>query len=41
MIASYLYNYIFIKTKKTGGTTAEVTLAASCGPNDIVTGFVD
>jgi hypothetical protein len=37
MLASYLHNFIFIKTKKTGGTTAEVTLGASCGPADIVT----
>ena len=37
MIVSFLHDYIFIKTKKTGGTTVEVTLSASCGPKDIVT----
>jgi hypothetical protein len=37
MIASYLHNFIFIKTKKTGGTTIEMALAPGCGPDDIVT----
>jgi hypothetical protein len=37
MIASYLHNFIFIKTKKTAGTTVEMTLAPLCGPNDIIT----
>ena len=37
MIASYLHNFIFIKTRKTAGTTMEVALASCCGPDDIVT----
>jgi len=38
MIASYARNFIFIKTKKTAGTTIELTLApAASGPDDIVT----
>jgi hypothetical protein len=37
MIASYLHNFIFIKTRKTAGTTVEVALATCCGPDDIVT----
>jgi hypothetical protein len=37
MIASYLHNFIFIKTKKTAGTTVELTLGPICGPDDIVT----
>jgi hypothetical protein len=37
MIASYLRNFIFIKTKKTAGTSVEVALAEVCGPADIVT----
>jgi hypothetical protein len=37
MIASFLHKFIFIKTKKTGGTTVEVTLGAFCGPVDIIT----
>ena len=37
MIASFLHNFIFIKTRKTAGTTVEVALASCCGPDDIVT----
>jgi hypothetical protein len=37
VICSYLRNFIFIKTKKTGGTTMEMVLARSCGPQDIIT----
>ncbi|HEY4113994.1 MAG TPA: hypothetical protein VGM17_08020 [Rhizomicrobium sp.] len=37
MIISYLHNFIFIKTKKTAGTTVEMVLAPLCGPDDIIT----
>ncbi|MBV9571791.1 MAG: hypothetical protein JO056_11170 [Alphaproteobacteria bacterium] len=37
MIASFLHNFIFIKTKKTAGTTVEMVLAPACGPDDIIT----
>lgn len=37
MIASYVHNFIFIKTKKTAGTAVEVALGEVCGPGDIVT----
>jgi hypothetical protein len=37
VIASFLHNYIFIKTKKTAGSTIEAALAPSCGPDDIIT----
>jgi hypothetical protein len=37
MIASYLHNFIFIKTKKTAGTAVEIVLGDICGPEDIVT----
>lgn len=37
MIVSYSKNFIFIKTKKTAGSTVEAVLAAGCGPEDIVT----
>jgi len=37
MIVSYLHNFIFIKTKKTGGSSIEMTLAPHCGPGDIIT----
>jgi hypothetical protein len=37
MIVSYLHNFIFIKTKKTAGSSMEVALATHAGPDDIVT----
>ena len=37
MIISHKYELIFIKTKKTAGTSIEVLLSQYCGPNDIVT----
>jgi len=37
MLASYLRNFIFVKTQKTGSTTVEVIFADFCGPEDIVT----
>lgn len=37
MIASFLHNFIFIKTRKTAGTTIELALAPLCGPDDIIT----
>jgi hypothetical protein len=37
MIVSYSKNFIFIKTKKTAGTTVEAVLGAACGPGDVVT----
>ncbi|MBV8977529.1 MAG: hypothetical protein JO261_05425 [Alphaproteobacteria bacterium] len=36
MIASFLHNFIFIKTRKTAGTTVELVLAPLCGPDDVV-----
>jgi hypothetical protein len=37
MIVSYLHNFIFIKTKKTAGSSMETALATHAGPDDIVT----
>ena len=37
MIVSFEHGFIFFKSKKTGGSTAECALAPLCGPNDIVT----
>ncbi len=37
MIVSYLHNFIFIKTKKTAGSSVEMMLAPPCGPDDIIT----
>lgn len=37
MIVSYSRNFIFIKTKKTAGSTVEAVLATGCAKSDIVT----
>jgi hypothetical protein len=37
MIVSYARKFIFIKTKKTAGTTVEAVLAMGCASGDIVT----
>ena len=36
MIVSHRHKFIFIKTKKTAGTSVELVLRAFCGPDDIV-----
>lgn len=37
MILSHRYKFIFIKTKKTAGTSMEIALSKFCGKNDIIT----
>jgi hypothetical protein len=37
MIVSYERRLIFIKTRKTAGTSLEIALSAQCGPRDIIT----
>lgn len=41
MIVSHRYRYIFIKTKKTAGTSIEIALSRHCGPRDIITRLVN
>ncbi len=37
MIISHKHKFIFVKTRKTAGTSIEVTLSKYCGPSDVVT----
>ena len=37
MIISFLNNFIFLKTRKTAGTSIEVLLSSICGDDDIIT----
>lgn len=37
MIVSHRHGYVFVKTAKTAGTSVEIALSASCGPEDVIT----
>ncbi|MEH6604178.1 MAG: sulfotransferase family 2 domain-containing protein [Pseudomonadales bacterium] len=37
MIVSHKHKFIFLKTKKTAGTSLEIALSKLCGPDDIIT----
>ena len=37
MIISHKHQFIFLKTKKTAGTSVEIALSKFCGPDDIIT----
>lgn len=37
MIASHQHRFIFLKTRKTAGTSVEIALSKVCGPDDIIT----
>ena len=37
MIISHEHKFIFLKTKKTAGTSIELALSQLCGPGDIIT----
>ncbi len=41
MIVNHQYKYIFIKTRKTAGTSIEIALSQYCGENDIITKISD
>lgn len=40
MIISHKYRFIFVKTRKTAGTSMEVFLSGHCGDDDVVTRIV-
>jgi hypothetical protein len=40
MIVSHRHKFIFIKTRKTAGTSLEIALSEICGPDDIITPIV-
>ena len=37
MIVSHEHRFIFLKTRKTAGTSVEIALSGICGPDDIIT----
>jgi hypothetical protein len=37
MIISHQHKFIFIKTRKTAGTSIEIALSKYCGPDDVIT----
>ena len=37
MIASHAHRFIFLKTRKTAGTSVEIALSKVCGPDDVIT----
>ena len=37
VIASHQHRFIFLKTRKTAGTSVEIALSKVCGPDDIIT----
>ncbi len=41
MIVSHRHRYIFVRTRKTAGTSVEIALSKFCGPDDIITRDTD
>lgn len=37
VIASHAHRFVFLKTRKTAGTSVEISLSKVCGPDDIIT----
>jgi hypothetical protein len=41
VIVSHKHRFVFIKTRKTGGTATQIALSRLTGPNDVVTPILD
>jgi hypothetical protein len=41
MIVSHHHRFIFVKTRKTAGTSIEIDLSRHCGPEDVITRLPD
>ena len=41
MIVSHRHRYIFVRTRKTAGTSVEIALSKFCGPDDVITRDAD
>ena len=41
MIVSHQHRLIFLKTRKTAGTSVEIALSRVCGPDDVITRLTD
>ena len=41
MIISHEHKFIFLKTKKTAGTSIELALSQLCGPDDVIPPITD
>jgi hypothetical protein len=41
MIVSHRHRFIFVRTRKTAGTSVEIALSKFCGPDDIITRDTD
>ena len=41
MIISHQHRFVFLKTRKTAGTSVEIALSTVCGPDDVITPIVE
>ncbi len=41
MIISHQHRFVFLKTRKTAGTSVEIALSTVCGPDDVITTIVE
>jgi len=41
VIVSHAHRFVFLKTRKTAGTSVEIALSTVCGPDDVITPVTD